>query len=91
MSKVLFYTATAAEFAALENKNDSALYFVTDTGEFYKGNTRFGTPVKFVTEFPETGELGALYINASGKVQIWNGETYISIASDSNYEWLTIE
>ena len=91
MSKVLFFTATAAEFTALENKNDFALYFITDTGEFYKGNTRFGTPVKFVTEFPATGELGVLYVNTSGKVQIWNGEAYISVVSDTNVEWLTLE
>ena len=91
MSKVLFFTATAAEFAALETKNDAALYFITDTGEFYKGNTRFGTPVKFVTQFPETGELGIFYVDETGKIQIWNGENYVSIAGESNMEWKTLE
>ena len=33
MAKVLFYTATAEKFAALEAKNENALYFITDTGE----------------------------------------------------------
>ena len=42
MAKVLFYTATAEKFAALEQKNDQALYFITDTGELYKGAVRFG-------------------------------------------------
>ena len=33
MAKVLFFTATAAQYAALEAKDENALYFLTDTGE----------------------------------------------------------
>lgn len=37
--KVLFKFGTQAEYLALENKLDNALYFLTDTGELYKGET----------------------------------------------------
>lgn len=38
MAKVLFKFGTSAQYLALENKLDNALYFLTDTGELYKGN-----------------------------------------------------
>ena len=62
MAKVLFYTATAAKFATLEAKNENALYFITDTGELYKGAVRYTFPVQQVTEFPESGDSGVLYV-----------------------------
>ena len=33
MAKVLLYTATAAQFAALPTKNENAIYFISDTGD----------------------------------------------------------
>ena len=36
MAKVLFFTATSAQFKALSAKDENALYFITDTGELYK-------------------------------------------------------
>ena len=82
MAKVLFYTATAEKFAALEQKNDQALYFITDAGELYKGAVRFGFPVKLVDEFPETGEAGLLYANADGDAKVWSGNAFIGIGSN---------
>lgn len=79
MAKVLFYSATASQFAALAPKNENALYFITDTGELYKGETRFTFPVKQVTAFPATGEAGIVYVNTSGEAKIWAGSAYISI------------
>ena len=38
MEKVLFKFGTSAQYLALENKLDNALYFLTDTGELYKGD-----------------------------------------------------
>lgn len=79
MAKVLFYTATASQYAALTTKNENALYFITDTGELYKGTARFSFPVKQVSNFPATGEAGIVYVNASGEAKIWAGSAYISI------------
>ena len=40
--KVLFKFGTAAQYAALENKLDNALYFLLDTNELYRGEVPFG-------------------------------------------------
>lgn len=37
MAKVLFKFGTQAQYLALENKQSNALYFLTDTGELYRG------------------------------------------------------
>lgn len=78
MAKVLFYTATAEKFAALEAKNENALYFITDTGELYKGAVRYTFPVQQVTEFPESGDSGVLYVNTDTKeIKLWNGNEWV--------------
>lgn len=79
MAKVLFYTATVAQFNALETKNENAIYFLTDSGELYKGSTRFSFPVKQVASFPATGESGILYVKDNGEAKIWAGAAYITI------------
>ena len=66
MAKVLFYTATAAQFNILPTKDENALYFITDTGELYKGSVRYSFPVKQVSEFPATGESGVIYVSSTG-------------------------
>ncbi len=82
MAKVLFYAATAAQFAALQSKDENALYFLTDTGEFYKGATRFSFPVQSVTDFPADGETGILYVKSDGEAKIWTGSSYITIGGN---------
>ncbi len=84
MAKVLFYTATAAQYNALQTKNENALYFLTDTGEFYKGATRFSFPIHAVTEFPESGETGILYVNETGESRIWNGSEFVSVGGSGS-------
>ena len=82
MAKVLFYTATSSQFKALSLKEENALYFITDTGEIYKGATRFSFPVKQVSEFPATGESGVIYISVTGEAKIWAGTSYIALGSN---------
>ena len=89
MAKVLFYTATAEQFNALTTKDENALYFITDTGELYKGAVRYSFPVKQVTEFPATGESGVIYVNASGDAKIWAGTDYIALGSNLSDNFLS--
>lgn len=42
MSKVLFKFGTKAQYLALENKQENALYFLLDSGELYRGTVPFG-------------------------------------------------
>ena len=41
-TKVLFKFGTRAQYDALASKLENALYFLTDTGELYRGSTAFG-------------------------------------------------
>lgn len=41
-NKVIFKFGTRAKYNALANKLDNALYFLTDTGELYRGTVPFG-------------------------------------------------
>lgn len=82
MAKVLFYSATSEQFNALTTKDENALYFISDTGELYKGAVRYSFPVKQVTEFPATGESGVIYVNEDGEAKIWAGTSYIPLGSN---------
>lgn len=42
MAKVLFKFGTRADYNALTTKQSNALYFLTDTGELYRGEVPFG-------------------------------------------------
>lgn len=46
---VRFLIATQAKYDQLVKKNEYALYFCVDTGNFYKGNTLFGTGAEATT------------------------------------------
>jgi hypothetical protein len=81
MAKVLFFTATAAQYAALGTKNENAIYFLTDTGEIFKGSTPFSFPCQLVESFPASGEKGVIYINAAGTAKFWTGTAYIEFAT----------
>ena len=82
MAKVLFYTATANQFNTLTTKDENALYFITDTGELYKGSVRYSFPVKEVSAFPATGESGVIYVSTTGEAKIWAGTSYIALGSN---------
>ena len=87
--KVEFFTATRAQFNALAEKNNNAIYFVMEADEttitIYKGNVPCSFPVKLVENFPETGERGFIYIDAAGTQKIWNGTSFISLNGADNY------
>ena len=82
MAKVLFYTTTAEKFNTLTTTDENALYFITDTGELYKGSVRYSFPVKQVTDFPATGESGVIYVSTTGEAKIWAGTSYIALGSN---------
>ena len=43
-SAVLFYSTTAEKYHELSVKKPTALYFLTDTGEIYRGDIPFSFP-----------------------------------------------
>lgn len=77
MAKVLFFTATEAQFNALGTKDSNALYFITDKNRIYKGDSPFTHPVELVTDFPASGVVGTLYIHtATHEAKTWNGTAW---------------
>lgn len=81
MAQVQFFAITSAQYAALETKNESALYFLTDRNRIYKGTTPYTHPIELVTEFPASGLVGTLYVNTATKeAKAWNGTTWITVS-----------
>lgn len=89
MAKVLFYTATSEQFSNLAEKDENALYFITDTGEICKGGTKYSFPVRMVEEFPDDPETGPIYINGSGEARVWNGGEYVTLGDHRLDNFLT--
>ena len=90
MAKVLFKFGTQAEYLALENKLDNALYFLTDTGELYKGDTAIahshlykGTKENNETSIDALNRITYNYIPSEGDIGIIDGDLFIR---DTN-EW----
>lgn len=80
-----FIYTTAAKYEALTSKDGDALYFLND-GRLYKGSTLLGNNVKLVSEYPQVGENGVIYVNFSnGSTKVWNSSTssYISITKET--------
>ena len=77
MALVQFRTGTLAQYLASE-KNANTLYFLTDTGQLYKGDTLYSGAHIRVTEFPAEGEAVAnsVYVNTTtGEVRYYSNNT----------------
>ena len=77
---IKWIVATAAQYAVLKSKDANALYFISDTGEIYKGDKSFTEAVTLVSEFPAKGALGKMYVkesNLEGKV--WTGSAWKTV------------
>lgn len=82
---VQFYRLTSSQFSGVE-KNSDALYFLTDTGEIFKGSVRFSYPVKLLADsvFPAAGETGVLYCTPAGAMKVWDGSAYVTMSGGSS-------
>lgn len=77
MALVQFRTGTLAQYLASE-KDANTLYFLTDTGQLYKGATLYSGAHIRVTEFPAEGEAVAnsVYVNTTtGEVRYYSNDT----------------
>lgn len=66
-NKVIFYAATKTQYDALDTKDANTLYFITDSGKIFKGDTDLTKSVARVTAFPEATAAipNVLYVNAA--------------------------
>lgn len=67
--RVLFRVGTKADYNALEEKLNNILYFITDTGELYKGTTLISTKQRvfnYTAIVPSTATAADVFILAAG-------------------------
>lgn len=86
-NEVKYYQGTLEKFNALLEKDDNALYFITDTKEIYKGSNKISASDAIsVAELPEVGSAlaGKFYILSSGDT------ITVNILSPDKSKWLTL-
>lgn len=72
---------TSSDYYDLEDKNENALYFISDTSEIYKGINSFTEGVELLTgEFPLKGTVNKIYINKT----TLEGKVYTGV------DWITV-
>ena len=79
MSMIKWVVTTSAVYQGLQKENN-ALYFLTDTQEIYKGQTSFTQSVVMVDQLPPKGAQGKIYIdNATLEGKVWTGSTWKTV------------
>lgn len=57
------------------------LYFTSDTCLIFKGDKQLSTAVEAVTDFPQTGVQGRIYVKASTlEAKVWNGSAWVEVS-----------
>ena len=82
MAEVDFYSLTPEQYSSIANKDNDALYFLTN-GEIYKGDTLLSNNIVIIPDsenYPETGKDNTLYAKESGESAFWNGSSYTLIS-----------
>lgn len=75
-----YITRTIFDAASVEEKTSNKLFFLSDTGEIYRGTQNFTESVILYTEEPTVKAVGKLYVNSNtleGKV--WNGSAWVTV------------
>ena len=97
MAKVLFKFGTQAQYLALEEKLDNALYFLTDTGELYKGSMPIAQShiYKGIKNGNETSQetLNRIiqdYITVDGDIGLIIGNNTVDTFIKNQNEWILL-
>lgn len=89
MSNVIFSYGVKSQYTSLVTKDVDTLYFITDTGEIYKGDVLISDKTKLNVEFtsiiPEasTSQENILYVaTVDGKTTLWakSGEAMVQVS-----------
>ena len=76
---IQYVVLTRAQFDELATKDSTTLYFVSDTGELYRGSANYSSAITYYTtgNRPASGAIGKLYINSTtGEGSTWNGSAW---------------
>lgn len=82
---VKFVVGTRAQYNAIETKDDSTLYFISDERLIYKGTIPYGSgKYTTVAELPATGEINTLYFNTTDQsLSYYDGSKFVTIGSNA--------
>ena len=74
---------TQAQYNALASKDETQLYFCTDTGKLYKGDTDFSVAVVKVASKPQTPIANRVYvITGTGTTEFFDGTSWTVITPE---------
>lgn len=78
MAALISWISTdSTKYNALTTKNEDAIYFLSDTGEIFKGTTLYSSSIILVDTLPSTGIPKKIYIvNSTLQCYIWNGTAF---------------
>jgi len=88
--KVIFKFGTRAEYDALQVKETTALYFLLDTNELYRGTVPFNTPHVYKGLYGDAADLDEAIDDIIGDSPVINGDILIIENSDhsqDSYIW----
>lgn len=75
-----FITSAAYLAASDDQKTSDKLFFLSDTGEIYRGKQSFTESVILHTDEPTVKAVGKLYVNSSTlEGRVWNGSSWTTI------------
>ena len=73
-------TRATYDAAAESAKTSEKIFFLSDTGEIYRGTQNFTESVVLYTSEPTTKAVGKLYVNATTlEGKIWNGSAWTTV------------
>ena len=77
----ILLAGTQAAYDGLQTKDDSKLYFCTDSGKIYKGSIDFSNSVVFAASKPEKPIVGKVYVLAdTNTVEVYNGSAWTVVS-----------
>lgn len=82
-SQVLFSAGSAANYAALQTKNDNTIYFLTDTNQIFVGSVEYTKGGEILTSAPTTATVGY-----AGKLYAYNGNLYLCEGKNASNEYV---
>jgi len=89
LQNVIFRYGTRAQYNALTIKNENTVYWLTDTGELFRGNIDFTKMAREVTDLPTTSQAaqGVIYVVNPGEgadinSYIFNGTSFTPLSKE---------
>ena len=77
----ILLAGTQAAYEALQTKDDSKLYFCTDSGKIYKGSVDFSNSVVYAASKPEKPVVGKVYVlSDTNTVEVYNGTAWTVVS-----------